>query len=138
MTHEFDKSGKLIEPSAEQLSAADGELDIIVLDSGIMEDGAPYWAYIAIKPSHYKEFMRMTRQGQPIILEEYGEILKHGFDEHVPLEAVDAMREEYGFDENYVEKLGKKLVEVQTVFIKQRENQRLTDIVAMMKKKQGS
>ena len=112
-------------------------MDIIVLDRGEMENGSFYWAYIAIKPSRYKEFMRITGERRPIVLDEFGEILKHGFDEHVPQEAIDAMREEYGFDDQYVEKLGGRMVQVQSAFMKSRETQRLTDIVAMMKAKQG-
>ena len=59
--YQFDKSGKLIPPSPDELLAADANSSIIVLDRGKLKSGNPYWAYVAVKPSKYAEFMRKAK-----------------------------------------------------------------------------
>jgi hypothetical protein len=137
MSYEFDASGKLLPPSAQDLANADADLDIIVFDEGTLKDGSPYWAYIAIKPSKYATFMTLTQRGEPIALEEYGRLIKHGFEAEVPRAVKEAMKQDYGFDDAYITKLGQRLVEAQTTFLKQRETVRISDIVAMLKNQQS-
>ncbi len=135
MTYEFDNFGKLVMPTAAQLEQADEDVSIIVLDQGLLEDDRPYWAYIAVKPSMYAEFIYNTSQQIEVDLEDYGEIIKMGYEEEVPAWAMEEMRSQYNFDDQYVEKLGQKILVVQTSFLQQRELKRIYAIVAMLKKR---
>jgi hypothetical protein len=137
MNYHFDKSGKIMPPSAEELAVADAEVDIIVLDTGTFEDGTPYWAYVGIKPSKYSTFMGMTSQQKLIAFEDYGTILKHGFEKEVPAHIKEEMKNNHNFDEHYIERLRKDIIDTQTVFLKQQEAKRINDIVSMLKNKQG-
>jgi len=72
-------------PLRGELEAADaaGEA-LIVLDRGQLEDGTPYWAYVAVKPSKHREFMQLGKTRQPRRISDYGAILKYGLERGVP------------------------------------------------------
>jgi len=131
----FDSSGTLKEPTAAEVAAADSDSAIIVLNRGKLDDGAPYWAYIAVKPSRYREFIKATEERRRVLLEEYGAFLHYGYGEDVPESVREEMKSSYGFDENYVDNLTKKVKDARAAFFKQQENQRIDDIVTMLKKK---
>ena len=134
---QFEPSGKIKPPIREELKAADeaGEA-IIVLDRGTIEDGTPYWAYVAVRPSRYEEFMRLGKNRQPKRINDYGAILKYGFDAEVPYDVRQFMEQANGFDDHFEEKLAAKVKTARIEFLKQQESQRISDIVAMLKKKQ--
>jgi len=120
----------------EELAAADKDSAVIVCDYGTSADGRPYWVYLAVKPSMYKQFLKETAAHRPISFEEYGEILKYGYDQEVPLAVKEEMKLKYNFDDQYMAKLTQKVIQAQIVFFKNKETQRIGDIVAMLKKKQ--
>ena len=136
MTYKFDKSGKLKTLTDAELQAADADSSLIVLDQGIQEDGKPYWLFLKVKPSKYKEFMQLCRQRKPKRFTDYGTILKYGYNKQVPTAAKTEMREKYGWDDNYIEKLAEDVKEEQKKFVRKQEDKKLGDIVAMLKMKQ--
>jgi len=138
MAFQFDPSGVIKPPTAEELQAADanGEV-VVVLDRGTLEDNSPYWAYVAVKPSKYTEFMQLGKTRQPKRIADYGDILRYGFDDDVPDSVRQEMKAEHGYDEAFEDKLGETIKAERMNFLKQKETQRIGDIVAMLKQKQG-
>ncbi len=135
MSCKFEKDGTLKEMTTEELAAADAHSSVIEFDHGTLEDGTPYWAYIAVTPSKYKEFKRITAEHQPILLTDYGNILKYGFDKQVPDSVKEEMNREYGCNDNFLTSLANDLKKEQRVFLKKQEETRITDIVTMLKQK---
>lgn len=45
------------------MSDADRQARMIMLVYGKMEDGSPYWCYVAVKPSEYDRFTTLWRKG---------------------------------------------------------------------------
>jgi len=132
----FDDAGNVAPPDAEELAKADADSAILVYMTGTVEDGRPYYAYLAVKPSRYCEFMDLNEAKAQITPEEYGTILASGFESSAPPETIVMMRNTYGFDEQYLEKLRQGIVKDYVVFMKNKEDQWIGDIVAMLKKKQ--
>jgi len=137
-TMDFETSGKVKKPSAEQLLAADPQASILACTTGIMDDGQPYYAYIAVKPSMYEEFYALTSARQPLVLGDYGTVIAAGFGTQPPPEVAREMREQYGFDEHYLEKLQAEVNRQGKIFHEKKEEERLTGIVEMLKEKNGS
>lgn len=137
MAYVFDSTGVLKRPTAEELTAADEQSVVVVLDRGLLEDGSPYWAYVAVMPSKYAEFMRLASERTPLVLEEFGAIIRHGFEQDVPAAVKEAMKQEVGFDENLLDTILKDVTQAQAEHMKRAEAQRLSDIVQELKK-QGS
>jgi hypothetical protein len=135
MTYSLEPSGKLKLLTPEELAAADIDSTIIVLNTGVLEDGTPYWAYVAVKPSRYSEFMRLTASRQPISLKEYGEILKCGLDKTVPEAARQEMARDYGCDDNYLSLLAEDVRKAQLAYLTDQVSHNIGDIVAKLKKK---
>lgn len=134
MAFHFASSGKLRAPSEAELAAAEAAGGaVVVLSSGTLADGSPYWAYLAVKPTRYKDYLDITSTRQPLVLEEYGRILACGLDSEVPPEVQADMKQRYGCHDQYVATLARQVQEAQTVFLQQKEEQRLGDIVAMLK-----
>jgi len=129
----FDDSGKLRTPSAVELLAADCENAILSYTTGTMEGGRHYYAYIAVKPSMYEEFYALTAQHQSIILGDYGTVIAAGFEKEAPPEVRREMRDMYGFDEHYVEKLQVEIQQQSKSFHDRREEKRLTEILTLLK-----
>ncbi len=136
MAFQFEEDGRLKKKSAEELAALDADSFVIVLDRGTDMEGRPYWAYIAVKPSKFEEFMRLTETGENKIFADYGTILKYGYDKEVPAHIKEEMKREHNCDENYMENLKKEVHAAQMVFLEEQENNRISGIVAMLKKKQ--
>jgi hypothetical protein len=133
----FEASGRVTLPSQEELVAADETSAIIALSQGKLSDGSPYYAYIAIKPSLYREFCARTKAGDALTLSDYGTIITIGYDAEPPAEVVAEMREKYGFENDYETKLINEAKGQQGEFLKKKEDKRIGDIVAMLKKKQS-
>jgi hypothetical protein len=136
MAYQFEKSGKVKDMTDEELAVADGNCAIVVRYSATVADGSPFWAYVAIKPSHYDAFMHAQSAHIPIVLEEYGEILRYGFDTDVPVSIQDEMKRRYGCDDNYECSVAEKVKAAQLAFLQTQETSQLNDIVAMLRKKQ--
>jgi len=130
----FEDSGKVVKPSIEELLAADNDSAIIAYTDGIAEDGRPYYAYIAVKPSMYEEFHALTSARKPIVLEDYGTILAGDYAASAPPSVKQAMRETYGFDENFIEKIKENIMKMGKVFFEKKEDNRIMDIVGMLQK----
>jgi hypothetical protein len=136
-SYKFHKSGALKDMTTEELKEADADTSLITFNRGIVAtDGRPYWLYIAVKPSKSREFMEATRAGKTIKFRDFGEILEYGFEKEVPASMKQKMKEKYGCDDNYMEKLNKDVFEAQVLFFRQQEAARIADIVEMLKKKQ--
>jgi hypothetical protein len=137
VAYKFDNKGKLRELTAEELAAADKDSSVIVEDRGRLDDGRPYWLYIAVLPSKYNEYMRLTSQHAPIDVYQYGTILRYGFDAEVPSSVKEEMRERYGCDDHFMATLAQDVKAAQAALMERQENNRINDIVAMLKKKQA-
>lgn len=137
MPFQFDDAGKLKDLSPEQLAEADATSEIITFTNGTLEDDTPYWAYLAVPPSRYAEFLARTTAREALVLTEYGRVLECGLEESPPEEVKEAMRLQYGFDENYIGMLVERAKAEQKEFLGQKETRRIDDIVAMLKKQQG-
>ena len=133
----FKSSGELLPPTEEELVEADKDCYILCYTDGMMPDGRPYYAYIAVKPSKYLEFKKITDAGDGLTLADYGEVIAGDFETKPPQSVVDEMREKYHFDEQFTEKLVRKIRAEQDAFMEHREKQRLDKIVAMLKKQQS-
>ncbi len=133
--YNFDGSGKLSNPTSEELEKADRTSSIIAFTNGVAADGRPYYAYLAVKPSKYREFYELTANRQVLQLNDFGEIIKGGFEVSPPADIISFMRDEYGFDENYEKALQDEVTRQRGKFTAKQEEKRLMDIVAMMKAK---
>ena len=134
-TFNFNTSGKISQPTAEEWASADQDSAIISLSTGFQADGMPYYAYIAVKPSKYGEFYRLSKQRQSLDLEHYGSIIAAGPESEPPLPVTDRMVTEYGFDENFKKDLNAEFQKDRGKFAVAHEDKRLMAIVAMMKAK---
>jgi tetratricopeptide (TPR) repeat protein len=133
----FHKAGNMKMPTKAELLEADEDTSIVSFSHGTMADGRPYWAYIAVKPSKYREFSRRSAARETLVLRDYGEVLEAGYGKEVPAAVQQKMKEKYNLDENYAENLTKEANKAQDFFVEQREAQRIADIVEMLKKKQN-
>lgn len=134
-TISFESSGKVKSSSPEALAAADSDMAVLGYVHGTMEDGRQYYAYVAIKPSKYREFYALTAAKKAMVIGQYGTVLAAGFDSQPPADVVKEMREVYGFDDQYEAKLKQDALAQQEAFFANQEKVRIDDIVAMMKKK---
>lgn len=131
--YNFDTSGN-IKPSAQQdLQHADSRASIVAYTSGTSASGRPYYAYIAVKPSKYREFCRRSEARETFRLGDYGHILVYGFEAKPPANVVKHMNDKYGFDEHYEARLREEISKQRKQFSIDQEEQRLINIVAMMK-----
>lgn len=80
----FDNAGNVAPPDVKKLAEADEDSAILVYMTGTVQDGRPYYAYIAVKPSLYCEFMDMKDANAQITPEEYGVLIASGFDQSPP------------------------------------------------------
>ena len=133
MQYRFDAFGTLQTKTLQEIEEMETDADfVIVLAQGISSDDKPYWAYIAIRPSRYADYMRAAKAHALIVFADYGTILQYGFDKEVPGYVKDKMKRRYGFDENYRENLIRDINQARETFLKKR-NSGINDIVDMMK-----
>lgn len=64
---------------------------------------------------------------------DYGTILRFGYDKDIPASVKEEMKQQYGCDDDCLEKLKKDVKEVQKVFLEGQENQRIANIISSMK-----
>jgi hypothetical protein len=131
----FEPSGKIALPSDEELLRLDKENAIIAYTSGVTQEGKSYYAFVAVRPSAYKKFRRLTLAKQPIILSEYGDVLASGYTARPEPEVVEMMQQKYGCDLDYETSLVNEALKQQGVFAKKHEEKRIDDIVSMLKKR---
>ncbi len=134
-TFSFDHTGALALPDTNALLKADEDSAVVVYVCGVVDDGRPYYAYIAVKPSLYPEFARLSAAQAEITPEAYGIILASGFAAEAPAEVIADMRHTYGFDETYLEKLRQGVIFQYHCFLKEKEDKRLSGIIAQLQKK---
>ncbi len=135
MQYEFNDDGGLKKLSQEELLAADEVSYVIVKNTGIQNDGKPYWAYVAVRPSKYHEFMEYTREQRTVKLADYGRVLRYGLGTEIPDTIKKEMKARYRCDDAYLEKLTNDVNTARLVFMKEREDERISSIVAMLKNK---
>ena len=116
-------------------SDADPNASVIVLATGKLEGGEPYWLYIAVKPSKYKTFMEAR---EAVRFADYGDILAYGFEEEVPAGVKEEMERKYDCHDDFMAVVTKEIVAAQAAFLQRQEAQRIDDIVTMLKKKPSS
>jgi hypothetical protein len=133
--YQFEQSGKLKPQSPEVLKKADEGASIIAYTDGVTASGRPYYAYIAVKPSKYREFYERTKARETMRLGDYGKIIVYGYETKPPAGVVQHMKEKYSFDDEYEAKLQAEVARQRTQFSIDQEERRLLDIVAMMKSK---
>lgn len=135
MPYQFEESGKLKSLTSEELVEADKEPPIIVLNTGTLDDGTHYWAYMALKPSRYKEFMKASEKGKILRLGEYGDIIRCGLDEKVPHAVKAKMKRLYGCDDDCMAKLTEDIQKAQKEFMKKQQDKRIDDALVLLKNK---
>jgi len=101
-------------PTAEEMSIADGNFEIIVLSTGKMDDNTDYWAYLAIEPSKYES---LKNAKAPFDLEEYGQIIRAGEGKEPPEDIIKEMELEIGADHD----INDQIIEMSDKLNKERE-----------------
>lgn len=79
---------------------ADEVSRIIMLIYGKMETGAPFWCYVAVKPSRFEAFKQAESQGEINLYEfsEYGEVIVSAEGQSPPEDVTLKVAEMYGAD----------------------------------------
>lgn len=131
----FEPSGKVMRPSTNDLQQADQDTVILGYLHGDMNDGRPYYAYVAIQPSKYSELHALTAARKSIVIGNYGTVIAAGFNSEPPPEIIQEMRDIYGFDEQYEAKLKQEAIRQRAVFLANREKAHIDKIVAMLQQK---
>jgi hypothetical protein len=129
----FDKTGKLQEPTAEQLAEGDKNSAVLSYIHG-KSQGKPFWAYVAVKPSKYKEFHELNCAKKRYAIEDYGIIVASGEGEKPPESIIKEMRDRYGFKDNFGEELKQEAIRQNKIFFDKKEAERLKDIITMLQK----
>jgi transcriptional regulator with XRE-family HTH domain len=99
----LEAAGLRIDGSQAEVSVTDGASDTtrtIVLIYGQMEHGGPFWVFVAIKPSKYREFVvaQATKALDLYKFEPYGEIIVSGEGSKPPEEVTLKVAEMYQTD----------------------------------------
>lgn len=73
---------------------------VIVLIYGMLEGGAPFWVYAAIKPSKYKEFNELKGQNKLDLkhFDAFGELIIAGEGQTPPIEVTLKVADVYQTD----------------------------------------
>lgn len=79
---------------------ADQLTRIIMLIYGKMEDGGPFWCYVAVKPSKYEQFQADQQAGRVDLytFDPYGEVIVSGIGDIPPGDVTAKVAEMYGAD----------------------------------------
>lgn len=94
-------------PPKEELEAADDAVAIIHLCSGQTADGKDFYAYVAMKPSRYMDYIEATQRGDGVLLRDYGDILESGFGLVPPEKVQQEMQRKFGVDPTFFAELTK-------------------------------
>ena len=90
-----------VSPADDLREAIDGNVEVIVLVQGNVSDGRAFWAYVSMPPSRYSAFKALEAANQGYRLEEWGTILRHGFESAPPLDVKVEMHDAYGADDAF-------------------------------------
>jgi hypothetical protein len=84
----------------DEKSKADDLTRIIVLVYGMLENGQPFWVYVAIKPSKYQPFLAAQKEGALDLykFDAFGEIIVSGQGKAPPDEITLKVAEMYQTD----------------------------------------
>lgn len=82
----------------------DEKARIIVLVRGELEEGGPYYAYLALMPSKADAYEKAMASGKVVSLSEFGKVIEWGKGENPPEDVVQRM-EELGFNHRFEEEL---------------------------------
>jgi hypothetical protein len=82
---------------------------MIAFTSGTLPDGTPFYAYLAVQPSKYREFYERTAAGLPLVLRDYSTVIRAGLAPQPPEDVVAYMRQEFGYHDTYEAELRKQL-----------------------------
>lgn len=134
----FNQDGSLERASSEELQQADKDNSIIVYTTGKAQDGTPYYAFLGVLPSKYREFQEKSAARMPMRLRDYGEILASDYEPSAPAHVVAEMKQKYGYDEQFEEKLREEIGRQRTESSKENESKRIMDIVSMLKGQHGA
>jgi hypothetical protein len=133
--YQFDSFGNLKTRSMQELASIEDDSNaVIVLSQRTARDGRPYWAYIAVRPSRYADYMRAAKAHETVIFSDYGTVLQYGFDKEVPVAIKTMIKRRYGFDENFKDNLVRDINQAREAFLKQRDS-KINDIVGKLKNK---
>lgn len=135
-TFEFEPSGTVKLPNDEELTRLDANSAIVMLTQGKMADGRSYYAYVAVKPSKYRMFQKLTSMKQPLVLSEFGEVIAAGFTYNPPPEVVEKMRMKYGCNPQFQNEMVSEAIRQQQVFLMKKEKERADEFVGILKRKQ--
>ncbi len=74
----------------------------IVLVYGVLENGNPFWVFVAVKPSRYQSFVKAQKDGTLNLYQftEYGEIIVSGVGTSPPDDVTIKVAEMYQTDPN--------------------------------------
>ena len=139
MPLKFDpNTGDVLAPSQEEFGSMDAEYSVLTYTTGVMDDGKPYYAYIAVTPSKYVEFHSRIKSNESMILGDYGVVILSDFLPEAPTDVKEHMRKEYGFSENYETILKQSVDEERKVFFKKEEDNRIQNALQMLIKKRDA
>jgi len=87
--------------SQQEWQDVDVKSSIIQLCCGHTGDHRPFWAYMAIKPSLYQEYIEKSDAGDVVNLEYYGSSLQKGWGSLPPAEIQEQMKKKYNIDHSF-------------------------------------
>lgn len=88
----------------------DDTVGILQMVTGRIE-GQAFWAYLAMFPSKYQEYVAKVQNNEPVDLMSYGEVIEQGYGEQPPQEVVDRMAAEYGAEPDFEQTLAAMITE---------------------------
>lgn len=86
----FEPPPELIPMTEQEIQTVSEGGKVILYDHGQTTDGRPYWLYIDVLPDKYAEYIRRSQARETIHYQDYGTIIKYGFEENIP----DSVRRE--------------------------------------------
>jgi hypothetical protein len=131
----FDKSGKIKPATAEEWKKADEQDAILSLSRGTAADGRPYYAFIAVTPSKYAEYYRLSMEHKPFLMSDYGTVIISEYLAEPPEDVLDWMAEDYDYDPDFENKVAEQFQQEGAEFLSKGEENRINDIVLMLKQK---
>lgn len=83
----------------------DRQASILYLLCGTDCDDEDFYAYMAIQPSRYREFLLKQSLNDPFTPTDYGVVIESGLGVLPPKELQEDMKQNYGFDPKYQEEI---------------------------------
>lgn len=133
--HIFHPDGTMSPPSADELADADATTVVVALVTGTDPDGRDFYAFVAVRPSRYREFHTLTTAGSRIVLSDFGAVLASGSGGEPTDEVRAEINRRYGYDVALVEKLTGEVEAERRAHGAAAEAARVMDIVQKLKSK---